>query len=118
MIIRAGGVNATDTATSGNAVGRLARRRQMARLAELETTTVFGEMCQAADASRLAEAAAPKWRNGQVAGMTPAQVAVHCTGQTHGRVSTYNGGCRCDSCRRAGTEARRRVRAKARERAA
>ena len=49
---------------SGTASGRLARRRQFARLAEVEATPEYAEMRAAADARALAESAVPKHGNG------------------------------------------------------
>jgi len=45
---------------SGNASGRLALRRQLASLADVEALAVYGEMCDAADARYRVESARVK----------------------------------------------------------
>lgn len=52
-------------APSGNASGRLALRRQFARLKEVEALPEYSEMRDAADASHAAEAALPHTENGK-----------------------------------------------------
>ena len=61
-------------------------RKQMERLAELERTPVYQEMCAAAGVARAALEGAAN------------------TGRTHGLIGTYANGCRCDECRRASSE--------------
>ena len=60
----------------------------------------YRAMLAAATATHLADAQRPRWANGQVAELSPAQ-AVRRTGKTQGRIATYMDGCRCGECREA-----------------
>jgi hypothetical protein len=104
---------------SGNALGRAAFAMAMRRLAEVESMPVYAELCAEADARHLAESRRVKAANGRVTGddgkaeLSPAQEAAWKTGRTHGRIGTYNDGCRCDECSAASAEYRRNRRSAA-----